>query len=363
MIAGVVRREGLRSALVRARERIVEASEYALLRTRGVFAADAETAILNVSATSVAPRTGGVAIQLRARLRAESTLRSVALLHPDGLQFVDRLRPIRARGFENTVREAMAISGAKAIHIEGTSELPLPDVFRLIDSGVRVIVSLHDFTLADRRLLDAAAAVVLPSTFLRDAYGTRGEVIEPAVAAPHPAFGHPLPASGARDLARRDGVAFAGNVKPHKGSELLGDIARRVELHVFGGGDLDALPANAMVHGYYRAGTLPSLLARHRIGLVVLPSIVPEAYLMTLTEAWLAGASVVAFDIGAQGERIRRERGGWVAPLESGAAGLTDIIEGWFARGVNDPVPRVTASPIAAARAHLDLYRRLALLG
>src|SRR5437660_636996 len=75
---------------------------------------------------------------------------------------------------------------------------------------------------------------------------------------------------------------------------------------------------NVKVHGYYPAGTLPFLLRRHGIGLVLAPSVVPEAFCLTISEAWAAGAAVAAFDVGAQGERIRRQGGGWVAPLESG---------------------------------------------
>ena len=51
---------------------------------------------------------------------------------------------------------------------------------------------------------------------------------------------------------------------------------------------------NVNVHGYYRAGALPSLLARYGIGLIVLPSIVPETFSLVLSEARLAGVAVVS---------------------------------------------------------------------
>jgi len=281
-------------------------------------------------------------------------------------------------------------------------------VLRLIESGVRVIVTSHDFSLfcarphlieepigqfcfysedferchrclrqtwdvpADaqrerrtlaREILTRAAALIFPSQFLLDQHRRLfslpdlvAEVIAPGVSAP------PFKARSLR------AIAFAGSAKRHKGAHLLPDIARRlpnIDIHIFGGGDEDLLRAmrrvpNITVHGYFRAGTLPSLLARHGIGLVVLPSIWPETHSLVLSEAWLAGAVVAAFDLGAPAERIREHGGGWLAPLESGAAGLAAIIDQWMRGEITASVPQSVPSPIDAATAHVELYRRLA---
>jgi glycosyl transferase family 1 len=161
-------------------------------------------------------------------------------------------------------------------------------------------------------------------------------------------------------------------VQRHKGGHLLPEIARALQsrdvaLHVFGRGDFDLLRAlrkipNVIVHGYYAGGTLPSLLERHGIGLVLIPSIVPEAFSLTMSEAWLAGAAVAAFDLGAQGERIREHSGGWLAPLDSGAAELLDIIDRWRSGTLATHVPDAVPSAVDAARAHLELYRGWGLL-
>ncbi len=146
----VVRGEGLASALRRAGERLGEGARHAALRAANVFAGAADAAIVNVSATSVASRTGGVAVQLAARLRAERELRSVALLHPGGLALskpVPHLRRLGGHGFEAAVREALAVTGAKAIHLEGTNSVPLDAVLRLLSDGIAVVVSVHDFSL------------------------------------------------------------------------------------------------------------------------------------------------------------------------------------------------------------------------
>lgn len=319
-IAAVVRGEGVASALRRAGERIEEALRFDPMPIR-------KASILNYCAMSAAPRIGGVAVQLQARLRVERRYRRVALLDGD-----------RAM----TLRQALDITGAKLLHIEGTYGVNVAEILQL---GVPYFVSVHDSS-ATRELLQSAAMVIYPSRFRREACGVDGPIIEPGIDA--------KPVSGGGDA-----IAFAGAVKRKKGAHLLPDLARSLdrELHVFGGGDEEIFRAlrrvpNIVIHGYYRAGTLPSLLARHRIGRVVLPSIFDESFSLALSESWHAGAAVAAFDYAALGERIRRHGGGWLVPLEAGAEGLAEVINR------NEPVtiPREIATAEDAAKNYLDLY-------
>jgi glycosyltransferase involved in cell wall biosynthesis len=405
-IARVIRGEGLASALRRTNERIGDAFHGAASRVRGTFGSESEAAVLNVAASGTALRLGGVQAQLASRLRIERDVRPVALFSPGLLERTGSRRV--AIDLETGIREAMAITGARTVHFEGMHDVPLPAVLRLIESGIRVIVTSHDFSLfcarphlieepigqfcfysddferchrclrqtwdappdaqrerrtLAREILTRASGLVFPSQFLLDQHrrlfslpDLAAEVIEPGVAAP------PFKAGS------RHAIAFAGSAKRHKGAHLLPDIARRlrnVDIHIFGGGDEALLRAmrrvpNITVHGYFRAGTLPSLLARHGIGLVVLPSIWPETHSLVLSEAWLAGAVVAAFDLGAPAERIREHGGGWLAPLESGAAGLAAIIDQWTRGEITASVPQSVPSPIDAAKRHLELYRRFA---
>jgi glycosyltransferase involved in cell wall biosynthesis len=316
IVSRVIRDEGLASALRRTRERIAERVEDAR------YFSSPDAPIVNVAPGGTGSRTGGVAVQLRARLRVERMQRAVLLTDALPKRF---------------------------IHFEGTGSV-LNDPY---------IISVHDLTvLHERELLRSAAAVVFASEFLRDQYQLTGDVIEPGLSVA-PAI---LPANPRA-------IAFPGAVQRDKGGHLLPDIARALAkhgetLHVFGRGDGDLLRVlramtNVMVHGYYPGGTLASLLQRHGIGLVLIPSIVPEAFCLTMSEAWAAGAAVAAFDIGAQGERIREYGGGWVAPLDSGAAGMIHLIDRWAPTSIPSNIPTAEAS----ARAYLDLYRRLGWLG
>lgn len=325
---------------------------------------------------------------------------------------------------EAAIRDAIAITGARTIHFEGMHGVPFGEVLRLIDDGFDLIVSVHDFSLfcarphlieepsrsfcfysqdferchrclsqtwqvpqsaqRDRRalarqILTAATRVIFPSQFLLDQHreifsmpDLAGVVIEPAVAHRVPGNAGVSPAvlartHGGRDARAPRAIAFAGSAKRHKGAHMLAELAQKTgaALHIFGGGDEDLLRElhrrpNVTVHGYYRGGELPSLLQKHDVGLVIVPSIWPEAHCLVISEAWLAGAAVAAFDLGAQAERIRAHGGGWLAPLESGADGLTAIVNQWLAGSITATPPRGIATPTDAARAHIDLYRTIA---
>ncbi|MDP9190843.1 MAG: glycosyltransferase [Acidobacteriota bacterium] len=421
-IARVIRGEGLSSAMLRSRERIAEAANDAILHLRGTSRAPAKAAVLNVSAGGISLRLGGVQSQLVARLELEQLQRAVVLLTPAFLQSShpsrrNRIAQFRAThelmssSFENAIHEALALTGARAIHLEGTAGVPLGSVLKLREAGVEVILSVHDFSLfcarphlieepagefcfystdldrchrcllqswpfpraeqgdrrsLARRLLEEARGIVFPSQFLLDRHRelfslslNDAEIVEPGV----------RPVTNERATTGR-AIAFAGSMLRHKGGHLLPEVMRafdgEIEWHIFGGGSMELLRAlrhfpRTTIHGYYRAGTLPQLLAAHDIGLVILPSIWPESYLLTLSEAWLASVPVAAFDLGAVAERIRKHGGGWLTPLDSGSQGLIELVKRWKAGELQTSVPRNVATASSAADAYLELYRRWGL--
>jgi len=319
------------------------------------------------------------------------------------------------------VRRAADVAGAGALHVEGLAGLPLASLLALRRSGLELVVSLHDFAAfcprphlverpderfcdysrdarrcavclaqdwslpagfqEERRgvaasLLGEAAAVVYPSEFLRGAHralfpdldSLRQRVLAPALAL------EPGPARRPAWPPRH--VAYAGSVKPHKGAAVFAELAsgwgtRSPELRwsAYGGGDPGLLSrlrrAGVRARGYHRPGSLARLLARDRVDLAILPSIVPEAFGLTLAECWAAGVPCVVFDLGAPAERLRRQGGGWVVPAAAGAAGLADLLRRLVAGEERPPeVPRAPAGAVgAAARGMLELYRELGFTG
>lgn len=276
--------------------------------------------------------------------------------------------------------------GAERLHFESVVDLPLTLPLELLDRGLPFGLSAHDFALfcprphlleepsgrfcnfsvepsrcarclattwelrpgfqeerraVAGRLLARADRVVFPSE------STRREHLRlfPALQAERTQVLAPRSLIDARGPRVRPvdrpprRIAFAGAVHRHKGALEFESVVRRLEAqqpgryewHVFGGGDpallgrLRRLP-RTRVHGYFRAGSLPARLVAAEIDLVILPSIWPEAHCLVLDECAAAGVPVVAFALGALGERVPAEGLGEVIELEAGADGIADRI-------------------------------------
>lgn len=355
-IRRVIQSEGWASAARRAAARIEEALHLQQQLLRGRWTAPMPAPLLNVCPMPVTARYGGVPIQLRARLNEERRWREVALWQPGLLQIGTRAWRV------TTLEDVLAHSGAHTLHLEGSSGL---DLNQLLRTKARIILSLHDLDLlrqpVDLRneLLARAHTVIFPSAFLQNAYGIDGHIIEPASA---PYHDQPQSSGGPN-------VAYAGSVKPHKGGKLLPEIMAQVDApwHVFGGGDADLMHAlraggTARLHGWYRTGALPALLKSNRIGVVVLPSIVPESFCLTLSECWQAGVPVICFDLGAPAERIRRQGGGWLVPLADAAEGIAHRVREWQRGALTTRIPASIATPLDAAVAQRALYAKTTVL-
>jgi glycosyltransferase involved in cell wall biosynthesis len=120
------------------------------------------------------------------------------------------------------------------------------------------------------------------------------------------------------DRNRRDQIAILGGGQEHKGGRRLPGlaaalVARGMHVTSYGGYGHDHLLAlrrvsGVHVRGYYRAGSLPGLLARQRATVALILSAVPESFSLVLSEAWAAGVPVIAPASGAFIERLRTDR-------------------------------------------------------
>lgn len=114
-------------------------------------------------------------------------------------------------------------------------------------------------------------------------------------------------------------IAFLGQFSEFKGAQLFIDLyhaASQPELswHVFGGCDpkydQQLAQTNIKQHGQYESNQLPELL--NEIDLVVLASVFPETYSITLTEAWFYGIPVLAPNLGVYNSRIITGKNGYL---------------------------------------------------
>jgi glycosyltransferase involved in cell wall biosynthesis len=127
----------------------------------------------------------------------------------------------------------------------------------------------------------------------------------------------------AADGIRR--VCIIGAIGIDKGYDILlacaRDVAKRklnLRFHLVGHTSDDArllATGTVRITGEYQEHELLALIDLQQAQLAWLPSLWPETWCYTLTQAWQAGLNVLAFDLGTPAERIRRTGRGWIIPL------------------------------------------------
>lgn len=80
-------------------------------------------------------------------------------------------------------------------------------------------------------------------------------------------------------------------------------------------------------HGRYRREEMAELVERYHIQVMLIPSILPETFSFTVSEALLLGCPVICFDLGAQAERVRRFNCGVIVADASADALLATFAE------------------------------------
>jgi GT2 family glycosyltransferase/glycosyltransferase involved in cell wall biosynthesis len=192
------------------------------------------------------------------------------------------------------------------------------------DAGSQIEEAITPAALRQRSMADFTGArrVSAPSADAAARLRRHFPAVRVAVA-PHEA-----PPGGLQLLAPPAGprrVCLIGAIGREKGYDVLLEAARDAAAR--------ALPLDFVVVGYsiddarleatgrvfvtgpYREADVEALIAAQAAHLAWLASICPETWCYTLGQAWRAGLRVVAFDIGAQAERIREHGGGWLLPL------------------------------------------------
>jgi len=129
-------------------------------------------------------------------------------------------------------------------------------------------------------------------------------------------------------------VAFIGDMCIEKGSKLAYDMIKKspsnIDWYVFGRiGDpsMHALhQPNLYYCGQYKRDDIAALLTEYEIDLVCLPSRCSETFGYVLSEVLEARIPVIAADIGAIGDRIRKDGLGWLLPYEADGLAFLEII-------------------------------------
>ena len=214
--------------------------------------------------------------------------------------------------------------------------------------GLATLVTLHDILFLRREgfepgaapgadpawlaltapFLRAAAAVIAPSEFVADLARRNIEGLQVAVV-PN---GSPERSASERTLAPRPEfarqrprhvVAVLGAIGPHKGSALLGELARVLEgsaiaIVIVGYLDMQVTPGwcgkHLFVHGAWDDDDAAALLGAYGAEIALFAHRVPESFSYTLSDAWSARLPALVSPDGALAERVKRHDGGWLLP-------------------------------------------------
>ena len=193
-----------------------------------------------------------------------------------------------------------------------------------------------------RGFLAGAGKVYAPSRWAAYTLRKYFPEVAVAVAPPHAVRARPLGAHDALnalplpDDGRRS-IGVLGAIGPEKGARVVEAMAARIRerglplrIVVIGYTDRanrDQAPDGVLaIHGPYRRDEVEPLLDAYQISLVVFPTIWPETFSYTLSEAWSAGRPVLVPPRGALRERVEATGAGWLIDAWPDVDALLDQI-------------------------------------
>lgn len=123
-------------------------------------------------------------------------------------------------------------------------------------------------------------------------------------------------------------IAVLGAISHQKGADVIRTMAQHLpcNTNIKIIGTMKDTPDNIFVYGKYKPKNLPRIIKRHKIDLVFIPSVWPETFSYTTSEAISMGLPVACFDIGAPAERVSKYPRGLVLNEISPQKNLTEII-------------------------------------
>lgn len=141
-------------------------------------------------------------------------------------------------------------------------------------------------------------------------------------------------------------IGIVGSISYHKGGEVVRDLAdyirvagKKVRVVVIGTIACDLPKEVVTITGPYLPKQLPDLLEAHGVNVAFFPSICPETFSYVTEEMIKMGLPLLAFDLGAPGERVSGYAYGQVIPLGNSQA-ILDAIEKLYGDHVHKPLIR-----------------------
>ncbi len=132
-------------------------------------------------------------------------------------------------------------------------------------------------------------------------------------------------------------IAFIGAMTKNKGSEIFASLIKKGDTkftwHSFG--EINRNDWSKKIKkfnqyyeiGHYKREHLQSLIDFYSIDLICILSIGPEAFSYTLSEAILCGLPVIATDLGALGERVKKMDCGWLVSPDNAVNEIINLLQ------------------------------------
>lgn len=100
-------------------------------------------------------------------------------------------------------------------------------------------------------------------------------------------------------------IVVLGNISYQKGAGVIRDMATKLPqgVNIIVVGEMKNAPNNITVHGKYNAKKLPQIMEKYDADIVLIPSIWPETFSYTTSEAMSMALPIGCFDMGAPAAR------------------------------------------------------------
>jgi len=128
-------------------------------------------------------------------------------------------------------------------------------------------------------------------------------------------------------------IGIIGQISEQKGALIVKDLMARIDREhpdvrvvVIGGVDIPIRSPRLSMTGAYTHADLVDLIEANRINLAFFPSVCPETFSYVTEEMIRLDLPIVAFDLGAPGERLRGYRNGRLCPEVSAESALSTLL-------------------------------------
>ncbi|MBR6685074.1 MAG: glycosyltransferase [Alphaproteobacteria bacterium] len=124
-------------------------------------------------------------------------------------------------------------------------------------------------------------------------------------------------------------LAVLGNISWQKGANVIREMAQHIDknINIIIIGNMRPAPKNIRIYGRYKTDDLPRIMEKQKIDAVFIPSVWPETFSYTTSEAMSMGLPVICFDMGAPAERVKHYAKGLVLKTINPPENLNEIIE------------------------------------